>query len=243
MQVVARMDLSERAPWVDKLPKAITAAARSVYPVMEIAPLSAINLQIETDQSGSKASTLQGEAKEWVFRNVDRTRSLRIGPAWVTVVCDGRFESYEESIESGLSPVWDAMQAECPMPRRLGLRYINNIPQIAKGRDSTDWAKVVKSNVSAVLKAPNPHGNLVRAVGVTEYNYDDHILRFQFGMHNPDYPGPLTRPLFLLDYDCWTDSLIDQSEVLSRLRGFRDDILQMFLASISSDLRRDLQKK
>lgn len=60
MQVVARIDLSERAPWVDKLPKSITSTPPTVCVVSatwtgqtcrNVLPVSSLGLAFQTPQS------------------------------------------------------------------------------------------------------------------------------------------------------------------------------------------------
>ncbi len=241
-QVVARIDFVDELPWVDKLPKSVVDAARATFPHMEVVSLDAMQIRFEKGSSGGKASASQTPAKEWVFHTVARNRSLRIGPKWFLVVCD-EFVSFSDSIRCGVEPVWDAMCTEdgLPVTNRLGLRYINHVPQIFPDRSPRDWKNVVKQSVLSVLKAPDPHDRLVRALGVTEYGHDGHLLRFQFGMHNPDYPGPLTRQVFLLDYDCWTDGVVEPEEMIDHLQTFRDEILEMFHASAAPGLIANLK--
>jgi len=241
-QVIARIDLTEPIPWVDKLPKEIMEAARAGFPIVETTPHFSGTVEIRADQGGSRLEHHEETRTEWAFHSAERNRHLKIGPTYVLVTCDS-FRTYDDSIASGLEPVWDAVaeRVDDLQTRRLGLRYVNHIPQTDESRDVLSWTNLVKKRICAVLNVPDPYDGLTRAVGISEYNLGDCLMRFQFGMPNPDYPSPLRQKMFLLDYDCFVETPVDSGEVLSVMDAMRQRIEALFEASITPALRRHLK--
>ena len=76
---------------------------------------------------------------------------------------------------------------------------------------------------------------------MNEYQVDNMLLNFRFGMFNPDYPNPLDKESFALDYDCFITEPIDSTdEVLRTIRTGHDAIQELFEQSITDSLRKVL---
>jgi uncharacterized protein (TIGR04255 family) len=154
-----------------------------------------------------------------------------------TLLVYDRFRSYPE-VRRQVVPIWTAIaKADDLQVSRLGLRYVFNVPELSDRDDDRDWSGVVDDNISRILRVPDPRRRLARAVGVAEYNLESCMLRFQFGMHNPDFPALLRQASFLLDYDCYREGLIDSGEVLDQLDRFNKEIRRLFRSSIGASLR------
>jgi len=59
-------------------------------------------------------------------------------------------------------------------------------------------------------------------------------------MHNPEYPAPIRRRIFVLDFDAFSQGLLEQNEIESRLGRFHSLIQQVFERSILDGLRQQL---
>ena len=242
-QVLVRVDLAEPIPWTETLPREILAAARAGFPIVETSPYLEGGVAIRADESGGHVEHLERPIRtEWAFTSAEQNRQLRIGPTYLLVVC-GKFQSYSGSLAGVLEPVWSAVldkTGDLPT-RRLGLRYVNNLPQLDDSRDVLDWTNVVKKRICSLLSVPNPEEALTRGIGIAEYNFGDCMLRFQFGMPNPDYPSPLRQKMFLLDYDCYLETPVESSEVMPVLDSLKGRIEAMFEASITPAFRKHLE--
>jgi uncharacterized protein (TIGR04255 family) len=68
-------------------------------------------------------------------------------------------------------------------------------------------------------------------------NYGTMILTFKYGMHNPDFPAPIRKKIFVLDYDAYYQGLQEMSDILRNTAEFHDRIEKLFESSISPKLR------
>ena len=238
-QVIARIDFDRESRWGDRMPTPVKTAAKRHFPVQE--PPGFIRTQkIQFDEDGSRV-TEDDRSRQWIFHTRERDSHLTIAETHVVIVNDAH-SSYAESLEPRLEPVWRAIRSSVDEAeiRRIGLRYINHIPAIGASKDLLDWKDIVSDSVAAVLGVPDPNAALARAVGVAEYSFGDYSLRFQFGMHNPDYPAPFAQKLFLLDYDCYAEAVVEDDDVFRLLSDFEKAISSMFELSIGGVLRSEM---
>ena len=77
-----------------------------------------------------------------------------------------------------------------------------------------------------------------------DFSYDDEQrMRFQYGMPNPDYPAPIKKKHFILDFDAYAEMLIDISELGDTLDTFHDRINSAFEQVIKDGLRKKMGVK
>lgn len=121
---------------------------------------------------------------------------------------------------------------------RIGLRYIDEI-EIKEG-DVFDWKKYLNPKLFSILSMPSPkERNLIsRAFSSLEFNYGDHNLTLKYGMHNPDYPSPIKKKVFVLDSDAYKRDIIPDSEVYNVIEQLHKRISDLFEKKlIKNDLR------
>jgi len=120
--------------------------------------------------------------------------------------------------------------------KRIGLRYINSV-ELSNG-EPTDWDGYIDDRLISALNFYEDKKSISRAFTVLELNNGDFKLRYQFGMHNPDYPTPIYRKVFILDMDAFYEGLIEKiKEVEEYLENFHGEIQRLFEASIKQGLR------
>jgi len=74
-------------------------------------------------------------------------------------------------------------------------------------------------------------------MGVLEFNTPDYFIRFQYGWFNSEYPNPIARKEFLLDYDCSsTNEKNFSSGLISQIDIFHDAIKEIFKNSKFDEL-------
>ncbi len=95
---------------------------------------------------------------------------------------------------------------------RLGLRYVNNITDVEG--DLFSWEKYLDDRMLCPFSFFLDKGPLVRVFHNVELNFGDCSLRYQFGMHNPDYPAPIKKKHFILDLDAYSQSPNSMSTLL-----------------------------
>ena len=129
--------------------------------------------------------------------------------------------------------------ALAPFPERqiarLGLRYINQV-DIKEGAP-TDWAEYLAPELCAIVNLADDVSKVSRAFHVLDFNYGGASLRFQFGISNPDHPAPIRRKSYILDYDVYTNVLLERHEVAEYLSAFHDKVNASFEQVITDKLR------
>lgn len=120
---------------------------------------------------------------------------------------------------------------------RLGLRYINIIK--IKTGNPMDWDGIVNKNLFAsISNFIDDKAKLLKNLQVIEYKENsEYNLTFWFGMHNSEYPNPISRKEFVLDYDCYTTEQIASSNLNEKVILFHETIDKWFELSIEDGLR------
>ncbi len=123
--------------------------------------------------------------------------------------------------------------------KRLGLRYIDNI-DIAEG-NPTEWDKYLKPELNTIFAIAEKKEIISRAFHVLEFNYGEDLLRFQFGMFNPDYPAPIKKKIYTLDHDMYVARLLDKKDIGETLDRFHEKINRSFEEVITNELRKVME--
>ena len=119
---------------------------------------------------------------------------------------------------------------------KLGLRYINEIALLEQ-TDPFDWHNYLNDDLLAQFKVAEDINKIARCWNNIILNFDDFILNFRYGMHNPDFPTPIRKKIFVLDYDAQVTILQDISDIKQNLGVFHDKIVNLFESHIKEDLR------
>ena len=123
---------------------------------------------------------------------------------------------------------------------RLGLRYINQIT-IGEG-DPFDWKGWVNANLITGLKFVDKKEFLARSMGIITYIFDDLEMKFQYGMYNSEFPNPISKREFVLDYDCATKEPRDLGESLDLLDRMHDLIKEKFRECIDIEFEKQIEE-
>ncbi|MCD8388516.1 MAG: TIGR04255 family protein [Bacteroidales bacterium] len=121
--------------------------------------------------------------------------------------------------------------------RRIGLRYINEFPEIK----SSNLGKLLSTNSSSFKKAFDKETHLSRIVMVEEYQDEEFRHRVQYGFMNRFYPSRLTRYDFVLDIDVYSEGrqpLADCEATISKLNHSAHDTFILF---IKEDFRNSMK--
>ena len=54
-------------------------------------------------------------------------------------------------------------------------------------------------------------------------------------MHNPDFPAPIKKKIFILDYDAYCSGILTKDEIFKNLPIFHAEIQRLFESSITDD--------
>lgn len=123
--------------------------------------------------------------------------------------------------------------------KRLGLRYINNIT--ISDEKPMEWDKYLKPELNSIFVIADNKNTISRVFHVLEFNYGEDSLRFQFGMFNPDYPAPIRKKTYTLDYDMYATKIFDKSNMENTLDHFHEKINHSFEEVITDELRKIME--
>jgi len=126
--------------------------------------------------------------------------------------------------------------------KRLGMRYINNVR--LDEHDVFAWDDYLDKKCLSILSIPEKVDQIRRAFHILELNYpeDDFKVKFQYGIHNPDYPSEVKQKLFVLDYDAYKDGILTKDELIHLVPLFHSKIELIFESVITQRLRDKLNE-
>ncbi len=231
-EVIARLDfLNHISQLRVELPKDFVLSIKKLFPIGEYRDLVSKELQIK----GADVHHKDFNIKEWRFFNKERTNKLYL--AENTLVLSTKKYSRYDDFFSDFKYVINAFCETYPdfQFKRFGLRYINSI-QIDEP-NPFDWKKYINSNMLSIFKIPENKNSIARALQNLELKIDDFNLRFQFGMHNPDFPLPIKKKIFILDLDAYYGGVIGKTEVEQFYPQFHKEIQGLFERSITDHYR------
>ena len=72
-------------------------------------------------------------------------------------------------------------------------------------------------------------------------NYGDFMLRFQYGISNPDYPAPNKKQIFILDTDVYSVGLYSIADVTDVVNQYHEVAKDWFERAIKDNLRKKME--
>ena len=230
-EVIARVDFAGPILELEKrLDRQVRDVLLKSFPIPE--PKEVLAQHVEASKQSLKAS--HSTFTEWNFHGRDRDKTLTITPNSISVV----YKAYDsfEILQSEFLQVTDkffGIYADA-QGKRLGLRYLNNIR--VDESNLLDWEPYINAKMLGFLEF-YPNATTTRAIGLLEFSYDGFNVRVQFGMHNPDYPAPMRKKIFVLDLDAYHAGPLEGNEIASNLQQFHLRIQELFELSITDKLR------
>lgn len=233
-KVIVRVDfVSPIASIEAELPQKVSQAILTNFPISEPREVIAQELKIAPNQD---ISAQRKSVTEWHFHGKDRDKTLVIVPTSIFVV-HNRYQTYEKVRNEFLDilKVFYDFYTEA-QPSRLGLRYVNSI-RFSEG-NPFDWNSYIAPQLLALLEFPTDKRCLSRLFHTIELALDECNLRYQFGLHNPDFPARIRQRVFVLDFDAYRQGAIDHAEMPNSLDAYHHRIQELFEMSITPELRR-----
>lgn len=233
-QVIARIDFASPVPSLGQgPPKGVISALKDQFPV----PEEKKQVVQQVFVTGADVQHARQETFQWYSHSRDRDKSVYIGPNAMYV----EYKKYEcfEFLQRDFLAVTNALfdTIDDLEVKRLGLRYIDNF-EFPKEKNLTDWSKYLREDLLASFRLADDPSTISRAFHVIEFNYGDVSMRFQYGMPNPDFPAPIKRKLFTLDWDAYCTLLLGREDIEQRLTEFHDKLKVSFEEVITDGLRK-----
>lgn len=231
-RVIIKIDFLGRVIGLnDSLPKPIAEVIKMSFPIAEAKEVIARELQI----SNEKVTENNKNVREWHFHTKERNASLIITEDFFAIQVNN-YISFEK-INTVLKEIKDIFFSNYGelLCRRLGLRYINEINLNEK--NPLDWKKYINPKLTSIFGATQDPDNIIRAFHNLEMKYDDIILKFQYGIHNQDYPAIIKKKTFTLDLDASFSGILKQHEIDDYILKQHSYIQKQFEFSITDKLR------
>lgn len=237
-EVIIRVDfLSPQKVLESDLPKELSNIAVKYFPIPE--PKEAVEDKLEITKDQVKRNQLY--LTHWNFHGKNRDKTLTYIPSAMHIKYL-KYENYENAKKEFL----DIMnvyfsQFNDTQIKRLGLRYINKISFLNEA-NPLKWNKYFNENLLKLIEFSHEKEKLARIFNNLEFSFDDFHLRFQFGMHNPDFPTPIKQKIFILDFDAYNYTIIEQGDLHQNMDLLHNKIQTYFEKSITDELREKMDE-
>lgn len=231
--VIFRVDFPKILELSEKAPSEFQKKINDTFPILE--EIKAHRLDFEVKSSEEDISLKQEKATAWQFSNKEKTKKIFLDPEFVYIEYT-KYTSFEEFF-TDIKFVFGTFTDLYPIKiaKRIGLRYINQI-KIPAG-DPFKWSGLIHENLLSTTEFVTKKDNIVRSMHLLQLREETNNLLFQFGFFNSEYPNPIARKEFALDYDCSTDKETEISEIYAKANEFHKLIGNHFEKSILEGLR------
>lgn len=233
--VIARADLATPISLPSALPRKLRAQTIRSFPIFSH------HLNYETnifDTPGIPDSLNHSVERRphWRFQDQHNTAQIDIEPSSISITYHqySSFSNLLHAFTGTINSVSTSLTEELIF-KRLGLRYINQIE--LNEPDPTNWGKYLSERLLGIFQIADHQETISRAFHLLEFNYADMMMRFQYGMNNPEFPAPIKRKLFTLDYDAYYENLIEVTDIKGMLNKFHKKIKLSFEEVITNGLR------
>lgn len=237
-RVILKIDFLNTVKEVNEsLPKSLLDVIKKSFPIVEPRQVLGREIQI-SNTSVTENST---NVKEWLFHTEGRNATLIIKEDYFAIQINNyiSFEKVSEVLKE-IKNVFFTTFKEL-VSRRIGLRYINEID--IKEPNPLDWSKYINPSLISNLTATPDQQNIIRSFNNLELKYNDILLKFQYGIINPDYPAIIKKKNYILDLDASFSGMLQQFEIDDYLSKLHEIIQKQFEYSITEELRNYFELK
>ena len=234
--VITKLDFSSPLSKIGKtLPSELNKVALSTFPISEPREFIAKDLQISPQETKEK---IKGGV-DWFFHGKEREKTLCISSKfiWIQYATYDSFDSLKKDFFPVVETLFDI--SNDLQVNRFGLRYINSIQ--LQENNTFDWKEYLDEKLLAIFDIPEDINKIRQAFHALTIKEGDIFLRFQYGMHNPDFPAPIRKKKFVLDYDAYCEGSQDMADIRKNIDTFHDVIENLFEKNIKGKLRKKME--
>ncbi len=240
-QVIVRVDFLQFIPTESTFSPTIEKEILKVFPHRgkdQIIRFNSINVVFNQENHGvpnANGMTLEGIQREY-FTN-DGLNKLILSNKFIIFEIK-KYSSYEEHKQWFQSILFAVFQKSKVSANRTGIRYINMIQQPRVKLQKKFFTTEIAASLNTRITTTDDEPCMIRSMHTTEYRIDEMTMNFRYGMFNPEYPNYLKRNDFVLDYDFFSNDVIESADGVIRVldRG-HDEIQSLFEHSITDSLR------
>jgi uncharacterized protein (TIGR04255 family) len=235
--VIVGINFSKTVDVSDKLIAELKALFNDDFPDFQNAEVVALEVTL----SGKEKTTR--EVRNRAIRLVNKTdnSSVNLEPDSISIEVT-KYQEYENIkrlvvklnsfLNGSIGPVGIS---------RLGLRYINQI-KVNEGHP-LDWSGFIDERLLQPVNFIESSNEISRAMGTIELNKTEYNLRFNYGWFNSEYPNPIVKKEFVLDYDCYSTNMIEVKDLIDNIGAYHETIRSLFKKSIGPKLIQLMERR
>lgn len=235
--VIIRADFTSPVPAINtSLPKNVTDMISKYFSIAEPRTFSG---EITFTPTGIDKNEKTGT--DWFFFGKQREKELAItiNAMFIKLKIYKSYEDLKEQFQNISEMLFTAFPDI--QIRRVGLRYVNHIE--LSGQNPFEWKIYINKNLLSIFNIEEDKKKIIRALSTIETTHNDSFrLRFNYGMHNPDYPAIIKKKVFLLDFDAFSEGFFNKDEMIRNIDIFHEEIERKFEFSITNNLRKKMEK-
>lgn len=238
--VIFRVDFPNTpAKLMDELDASLAKKILEKYPIFEKRDFIVKDLKIS---AAEPTKEVINDVTEFVYHGQNRDRSFVLSSKYMYINHKSWIStSFAETSDFFLEVLEEIINLNPDLQvTRLGLRYINHIR--LEDKNPLSWKTYLNKNLISALDFIQEKSIISRQFNNLELTYGDMKLRFQYGMHNPDYPAPIKKKLYVLDYDAYYQGIQGPEEIKTNLKLFNNKITDLFELSIKEGLRKKMRE-
>lgn len=229
-KVIFRLDFQKEISFSKEFIDELGSSIKDSYPELKTDERVLFSLTIESSGKTTK------EKRDKIYRltNKDTGNTIVLEPDSLAVDLStySRFSDLQSLVGELIRKVGPQI-GEMKL-RRIGLRYINEI-KMPEGHP-LDWTEFINENLVSNLRFVEKRNDLSRAMTVLEFAGEEFRMRFQYGLFNSEYPNPIAKREFVLDYDCYLQEEFLLSDVSNYVSRFHAEIMKTLRESVSDGL-------
>ena len=228
--VIFRVDfLLDEKEFDNLMNKATLDEIKRRFEILE--PLQTIkNTNFMVDVNTNTINANQNESKKYIFRKKQGNAALIIDSQSI-VIDYTKYLNAEMLLED--IKLLNFIFAKISISR-IGLRYINYIEPTGFGE--IDWDKYIHNSIRESQKI-DFGGSLLQSINVTDIKYDDHIIKFQSGIHNQNFPADRVKDAYVLDFDAFSNEIKPTEDIEKMIEKWNIQIGKLFEKFITPDFR------
>jgi len=241
---IVRLDLENKLDEGDY--DSILNLLNSDYPINEKIDIKNRNIILKNESKSVEPILSEPELKvRQVLYNTDRTERIIINSDSI-VFETLKYVSFNK-IKPILEKVITSLKEDYGIKNynRIGLRFVNQIKQPIKDKKEIfEWDGYINNNL-LLKNCFIDNEKILQEIQTIEFKIDDEknlLCRLRYGIPNRNMPADLMEKIFLIDIDGFTNSMIEQDDVIEVLDIIHDKNIEIFENIIDNKLRREMDE-
>lgn len=203
------------------------------------------SINVVFDQKNNGLPNANGEIIEGIQREyftIDGGNKLILSNKFIIFEINNyvRFEVHRQWFQSILLALFQKNRISAT---RTGIRYINIFDTSRIKLQKKYFTSEVASSLQVKLVEEENRPRLIRSMHMAEYRIDEMTMNFRYGMFNPEYPNFLKKNDFALDFDFFSNDIIDSADgIFHVIDKGHYEIQVLFERSITDSLREVMER-